>query len=83
MVHISTRIELVAKKLSDIELLEKLPDYGELTRIFCMAKFKAKNGWLETHRAIVDTGAHTSVIPCSIWQKSEYKILGGHYLQRH
>lgn len=78
MVRISTRIELSVKKLCDTELLEKLPDYGEVVRIFCLIKFKTKNGWTGTHRAIADTGAHTSVIPYSVWKNSEHEILATH-----
>ncbi len=54
-------------KLSFIELrdrkLEKLvPGYGYLTRLICNTKFKTFNGWTKSHDAIIDTGAHISII---------------------
>ena len=75
-------------KLSFIELrdrrLEKLvPRYGYLTRLICNTKFKTFNGWTKSYDAIIDTGAHISIIPLEIWQDfktllDEFKICFNH-----
>ncbi len=45
-----------------------------------MIKFKTPIGFTVPYPAIIDTGAHTSVIPLRIWSKSEHKILGRHHI---
>ncbi|MBI2578823.1 MAG: hypothetical protein HYW26_03870 [Candidatus Aenigmarchaeota archaeon] len=74
-------IELTAKRILDPELSEKLPDYGELLRILCFVKFKTSENWSQAYQGIVDTGAHTSVIPHSIWKGVEHETIGEHYVK--
>lgn len=81
MVLISTRIGLVVKRILDPELSEKIPDYGALLRIFCFVKFKLSKDWSQTYQGIIDTGAHTTVVPYSIWKSAEQEILGKHYVK--
>ena len=63
----STRLRIRIKKLIDPELDLKL-DYGELVRLSILVQFKTETGWSELYEAIIDTGAHTSVIPKYIWE---------------
>lgn len=60
-------LQVRIKKLSDPELDLKL-DYGELIRLSLLIRFKTRTGWSKLYEAIVDTGAHTSVIPKYIWE---------------
>ncbi len=63
----SIRLRIRIKKLIDPELNLKL-DYGELVRLSILIQFKTKSGWSKLYEAIIDTGAHTSVIPRYIWE---------------
>lgn len=63
----STRLRVMIKKLIDPELDLKL-DYGELIRLSILIRFKMGDGWSKLYEAIIDTGAHTSVIPEYIWK---------------
>jgi len=77
----STRLQIRIKKLVDPELDLKL-DYGKLVRLSILIQFKMEAGWSELYEAIIDTGAHTSVIPKYIWEgvqeeeKAEHSIQG-------
>ncbi|MDP2753776.1 MAG: hypothetical protein Q8P40_05215 [Nitrospirota bacterium] len=77
----STKLRIRIKKLIDPELDLKL-DYGELVRLSILVRFKTGSGWSEPYEAIIDTGAHTSVIPKYIWEgiqveeKVEHSIRG-------
>ena len=75
----STKLRIRIKKLIDPELDLKL-EYGELVRLSIqtlgkfnqnasqLIRFKTKSGWSKLYEAIIDTGAHTSVIPRYIWE---------------
>lgn len=63
----STKLRIRIKKLVDPELDLKL-DYGELVRLSILIRFKTRSGWSKLYEAIIDTGAHTSVIPKYIWE---------------
>lgn len=56
-------------------------DYGGLLRIIANIRFKTLNGWTEARKAILDTGAHTSLIPLSLWKKVETKILADYFVK--
>ena len=75
------RVQLSFIKLFDFELLEKFPDYNSLLRLVCRARFRTKNGFTEARHAIVDTGAHTSILPLSLWKRLDIKIMGEHYVR--
>lgn len=71
----STRIELTFTRSLDLELLEKGVKIW-LTRIVAEVKFKTKdNNWTRPYEAIIDTGAPVSLLPVSIWQKIDPKVL--------
>ena len=65
----------------DEELYSKIHGRSNVIRIYVMVKFKKQSGFTDPYPAIIDTGAHTSVIPAGLWEKSEHKILGEHYIK--
>lgn len=81
MGQLSIRVNLTILKQFDIELLEKVPDYGEFLRIVGWVQFKKLKGWTEPSQAIIDTGAYTSLFPISLWQDFEVKIISDHYVR--
>jgi hypothetical protein len=76
----STRLQVRIKKLVDPELDLKL-DYGELVRLSILIQFKTESGWSKLYEAIIDTGAHTSVIPRYIWEGIYADEKVGHSVQ--
>lgn len=62
-------IEAVLSELSDEE--EYL-----LTRLMGWVVFKTARGWSTPMDAIIDTGAHTSILPQSIWKSIKVKKTG-------
>ena len=65
----------------DDELNSKLQSRSNIIRVYCMIKFRKIKGFTDPYPAIIDTGAHTSVIPLKIWRESEHKILVQHYIK--
>lgn len=76
----STKLRIRIKKLVDPELDLKL-DYGALIRLSILIQFKTKSGWSKLYEAIIDTGAHTSVIPEYIWRGIEVEEKADHSVQ--
>ncbi len=72
-----SRVNLFFETFRDIEI-----DNYTIVRLKCGVQFKTKFGWSQPYSAIVDTGAHTSVIPLSLWKElvhekiQRYKIYG-------
>lgn len=77
----STRLRLRIKRLTDPELESKIGDYGNLTRLSCLIRLKTKSGWSKLYEAIIDTGAHTSVIPEYIWRGIEVEEKTDYFVQ--
>ena len=77
----STKVNLFFRRLYDFELLEKLPDYDGLLRLSCIMRFKTRDGWTELKNVIIDTGAHTTLIPLSLWKRLDVEILTEHYVR--
>ncbi len=50
----------------------------KIIRLKSGIQFKMKDGWTQPFSAIIDTGAHTSVIPLSIWKEIAYTKQGKH-----
>lgn len=48
---------------------------NEIVRLNCFIKFKTADGWTAELKAIVDTGAHTTLIPLSIWRDIEFESI--------
>ena len=76
----STKLRIRIKKLIDPELDLKL-DYGELVRLSILIRFKTESGWSKLYEAIIDTGAHTSVIPRYIWEGIYAEEKANHFVQ--
>ena len=62
------KVKLYFMEMEDVGLKNKLAGYGTLTRLIGKVKFKTHKGWSKTYDALIDTGAHTTLIPLSIWQ---------------
>jgi len=77
MVEIQTFFETFL----DNELYAKLQERSNVIRLYCMIKFKTKDGFTEPYPAIIDTGAHTSLLPLRIWKLAEHRIFCEHYIK--
>ena len=69
------RVNLRIVRQFDLELTKRIPDYGALLRILCDVRFKTPTGWTEAEYAILDTGAHTSLLPLSLWKEIDAQIV--------
>jgi hypothetical protein len=75
------RVNLTLLRQFDVELLKKIHDYGGLLRVVGWVRFKASRGWTEPSRAIVDTGAHTSLLPLSLWEEIDTEIISDYQVR--
>ncbi|MFQ6056126.1 MAG: hypothetical protein ACE5KT_12665 [Methanosarcinales archaeon] len=71
----SEKIELYFDQDIDPDLENKIRGKGHIIRLYCDVMFRTQNGWTEPYTAIVDSGAHISVIPRRIWSKSKVNII--------
>ena len=75
------KVNLFFETLRDNQIEGCIQNYN-IIRLKCGIQLKTKDGWTQPYSAIIDTGAHTSVIPLSIWKelacerKGEYKMFG-------
>lgn len=71
------KVNLFFETFRDVEI-----DRYTIVRLKCGVQFKTTLGWSQPYSAIIDTGAHTSVIPLSLWKEfvhqkiQRYKIFG-------
>ena len=65
----------------DQELYDKLQSRSKVIRVHCLVRFKTKEGWTEPYPAIIDTGAHTSLLPLRVWSSANHTLLGDHYVK--
>ena len=63
----------------DKELEEKISGRGLIIRLWCWASFEKEDGWTLPYPALIDTGAHTSIIPKRIWSILPVNKLAEHY----
>jgi predicted aspartyl protease len=63
----------------DKELEEKITGKGLIIRLWCWASFEKEDGWTLPYPALIDTGAHTSIIPKRIWSTLPVNKLAEHY----
>jgi len=54
---------------------------GQVIRVYCRITFKTGSGWTKPFPAIIDTGAHTSLVPFDIWSICKTKILANHHVR--
>ncbi len=64
----------------DEELYAKLHRRSKAIRAFCLVRFKTNAGLTKPYPAIIDTGAHTSLLPLYVWKSVPYNLLGEHYV---
>ncbi len=64
----------------DQELYEKLHRRSKAIRAYCLVRFKTNNGFTKPYPAIIDTGAHTSLLPLYVWKSVSYNLWGEHYV---
>lgn len=81
-----TRIDAFFVTGVDKELDKKLSakgheNRGRAIRIYCQIIFKTRSGWSKPLPALIDTGAHTSLIPFDIWSACVTEILVDHYVR--
>lgn len=69
------RINLFFEIHKDAQIERYVQNY-DIIRLKCGIQFKIRDGWTKPYPAILDTGAHTSVVPLSIWKKLIYEKLG-------
>jgi len=74
MVRIILQID---RTIRDIELEKKIPDLKPLIRIECEVLF---SGMDVSETAIVDTGAHISLLPFQIWKDLNVDVIAEHYM---
>jgi len=60
----------------DPDLFMKYPNYGGLLRIISTIVLKTKSGWSKPRFAIIDTGAHTSIFPLTVWEEADVEVIG-------
>lgn len=79
MVKISTKIDLeVSRKIKDLKLESKIPGFKPLIRLIAQIKFNELD---IPEDAIIDTGAHISVIPFYLWKKLKVQFLAEHKMR--
>lgn len=75
----STRIKLHFVE-AVLQELSKEEEY-ELTRLMGWVVFRTTNHWSEPMDAIIDTGAHTSILPKTIWKGITTEIQDSYDIQ--
>jgi hypothetical protein len=63
----------------DKELENKILGKGLIIRLWCWASFEKEDGWTLPYPALIDSGAHTSLIPKRIWSILPVNKLAEHY----
>lgn len=75
------KIQLIIRKLRDYELEKCIPDIGKVIRIICHIRLKKRDGWGDIECGLIDSGGFISLIPFTIWQDTDVKILGNYTLR--
>ncbi len=75
------RINIHLIKQYDLELLRRVKDYNGLIRVVCDIRFRTPTEWTDAREAIIDTGAHTTLIPESLWKKLDVQILADYFVR--
>lgn len=65
----------------DSELKKKVPDHAEIIRLWCLVQFKKLKDWTMPYPALIDTGAHTTIIPKKIWSDLKINKITDHYVR--
>jgi|TARA_B100000315_G_C14472507_1_gene539044 predicted aspartyl protease len=79
VVKIFTQINVnINRESRDRKLELSIPNLKPIIRIFCKIKFESLS---TTEDAIIDTGAHISVIPYEVWSNMDVKIETNHIMK--
>jgi len=78
VVKISTEIGIEIIRVKDIELEKKIPKLKPALRFFCKIKFPELEN---PEDALVDTGAHISLIPFQTWKSINVEIVTEHSMK--
>ena len=65
----------------DSELEKKIPNHAEIVRLWCLVQFKKQKDWTMPYPALIDTGAHTTIIPKKIWLDLSINKIAEHYVR--
>ena len=77
VVRISTNISLwIDRETRDLELEKKIPDLKPIMRLKGAILFTGKD---VPDIAIIDTGAHISLIPFQIWEGLDVDVIAEHH----
>lgn len=69
------RVNLFFETFADPKIAERT-----IIRLKCGIQFKTSFGWSEPYSGIIDTGAHISAIPSSVWKEGVAYRKKGRYL---
>lgn len=70
----SSKIQLIFRDFFPDEITARIADY-QITRIMSWVQFKTENDWSKPENVIIDTGAHSSIIPNTVWRNVDHEIL--------
>ena len=76
-----TNISLFFDVFIDSELEKKIPNHAEIVRLWCLVQFKKQKDWTMPYPALIDTGAHTTIIPKKIWSDLSINKIAEHYVR--
>lgn len=71
------RVNLFFETMKSKKLEEKVSGF-DMVRLRCSVLFEKRNQEISIHDAIINTGAHASLIPFSIWKDVEVIELAEH-----
>ena len=73
-------IKLYFKEFHDLDLIAKGAK-SHIIRLFADMRFRMQDGWTKPYPAILDTGAHTTLIPFRIWNRCPVSITADHVVR--
>lgn len=70
-----SKVKLFFKTFVHLPLKERIPNH-KIIRLMGLVQLETATGWSESYDAIIDTGAHTSLIPHAIWKETKFEQIG-------
>lgn len=71
----STKVNLFYRTTADFGVFLELGIVVSVVRLMVLVSFHQAGSWSKIREAIIDTGGPISVIPHSIWQNVDYRLL--------
>lgn len=71
----STKVKLFFREFKSSDIEKCISNY-KLIRLMCKLRLKTHTDWTPPIKAIVDTGAHISTLPFSLWKSMEVEVIG-------